>query len=703
MVAAIRFDSFVGRDAELAELRDLLDRHRLVSIIGPGGVGKTRLALQLTDSLVDLSLVTNGVLPAVAATLGVRPDADAVLAALRGSAAVLLLDNCEQVVDDVAALATELLAADPQLRLLVTTQVPLDVPGEVTYPLGGLPAAGLDSPAARLFADRARERDVGFEPDPAVLEICARLDGVPLYLELASRWVSAMSTAEIAAELSEGRFGLLELPHRRLAPRHRALRAMLEHSHRLLDEDERVAFRRLAVLPGGFGVELAAALCGDGASPGEALRMVSRLLAKSFIHRVRDGRFRMIESIRLFGLERLDEAGEAAAARRRAVTGLAGLCTQIWDTVFHSRALRTQLDAERENLTAAVDWARADPRLVLLATGLVTAWSYIGWYDRSTALLQDLKAEDPDQRSMIAFLLAVLELDAFDHDAAAAHCREALALLRPGQLVRRIKAIITLANATYPKDPDRALSLMAAAAELASTIGNPLDEAGCMLSHAVMLIKAGAYPQARDLLESILPLARANPSHVRLYHGVVENLGDLRLRLGDVDGAEAAYREIIGGSAADRQSIRYAVAALAVIAGRRGRHLRALRLAAAGGAVPGRPIDPAMAALRAQAVAAARAATEPAAASEAEREGAALTTAQTVALALEPEPPPVELSERELEIAGLWADGLTRGEVAARLFVSPRTVDAHLDRVRTKLGLARRRQIVEALARRAAG
>jgi DNA-binding CsgD family transcriptional regulator len=131
--------------------------------------------------------------------------------------------------------------------------------------------------------------------------------------------------------------------------------------------------------------------------------------------------------------------------------------------------------------------------------------------------------------------------------------------------------------------------------------------------------------------------------------------------------------------------------------------VRALRLAAAGGAMPGRPIDPAMAARLAEAVATARGATEPEAASEAERQGAALTTAQTVALALAEEPAPVELSDRELEIAGLWADGLTRGEVAARLFISPRTVDAHLDRVRTKLGLARRRQIVEALARRTAG
>jgi predicted ATPase/DNA-binding CsgD family transcriptional regulator/tetratricopeptide (TPR) repeat protein len=316
--------TFVGRSAELAAIQAAFESARLVTLVGPGGVGKTRLAVASAGSFscggafVDLVPVRDAfVAEAVAAALGVserpqQPLEDAIADRLGRDQVLLVLDNCEHLLDAVAAFVDRLLSRCPGTRALVTGRERLGVPGERVVPVEPLP---LSSDAVRLFRDRATAADPAFAVDAGeAAEICARLDGLPLAIELAAARSAALGPGGLLAALDDnlrllagGRGG---------DQRHRSLRAVLGWSHDLLEEDERTLFRRLAVFTGGFDLDAVAAVTSGGRA--EVADVLGRLAGKSLVAHQRDaGRWRLLETVRAFAAERLDDSGERHALQER--------------------------------------------------------------------------------------------------------------------------------------------------------------------------------------------------------------------------------------------------------------------------------------------------------------------------------------------------------------------------------------------------
>ncbi|WP_235996001.1 BTAD domain-containing putative transcriptional regulator [Nonomuraea montanisoli] len=394
--------SFVGRAEELRQVGACLREARLVTLVGAGGAGKTRLALEAvgpTDGdvcLVQLAPLTAGgdVAKAVLAALGVRdpllsgperPNGDPaarLVAALAGRDLLLVLDNCEHVVEAAAELADALLAACPALRVLATSREALGITGERVVPVAplSLPPPGaadlLGSAAVRLFADRAAAVRPGFTVDSgnaaAVAGVCRALDGLPLAIELAAARLRTMSLDDLAARLDD-RFRLLAKGSRTALPRHQTLRGVVAWSWDLLDEDEQRLARRMAVFAGGATPEAAERVCGV---PEEAL---FALADKSLVEVV-DGRYRMLQTIRAFCAERLAEAGEVAPVRAAHAAYYLELALTADRHVRRAEQLPwlARLDEESGDLDAAVRWAaetgHAELGLRLLAAAACYWW-----------------------------------------------------------------------------------------------------------------------------------------------------------------------------------------------------------------------------------------------------------------------------------------------------------------------------------------
>jgi predicted ATPase/DNA-binding SARP family transcriptional activator len=444
-----------GRAEAVRDARARLAAGRLVTLTGPGGVGKTRLALAVAADLpgevavVELAGVDRAgpgrgrVAAAVAAALGVHDgpaDLDARLgAALRDRELVLVLDNCEQVVDEVAALVQRLVGAAPRLRVLTTSREPIGVPGEVLceVPPLDVPAPGAerpaDSPAVALFAARAAAAAPGFVLDagtaPVVAELCRRLDGLPLALELAAGRVRALGVRGVLDRLDD-RFRLLAGGPRGLPERQRTLRAVIDWSWRLLDAEERAVLRRLAVHPEGADLAAAEAVCADGSLPADrVLDVLARLVDRSLVVSRVDGpapRFRLLESVAAYGLERLAEAGEADAVRARHAGHFTALAERTAPRLHgrDQRAALELLDRESANLRAAVEHlgrpgAPAAPALRLVAA--LTWYRFLrgrlGEAERGLRRVLALPGGPPGPRARAAAWLAALRV--LDGDAPA--------------------------------------------------------------------------------------------------------------------------------------------------------------------------------------------------------------------------------------------------------------------------------------------
>ncbi|MFB9435873.1 AfsR/SARP family transcriptional regulator [Streptomyces showdoensis] len=394
----------VGREEAVTQVTRLLRGTRLVTLTGAGGVGKTRLAVaaaaqeagraergELPDGvwLVEFAGVRGGtaadLAQVVAATLGIRDDAPAALpgtgagaagapspahrlaAALRDRRSLLVLDNCEHVVDAAVELAELLLRTAPGLRVLATSQEPLGLAGEAVFPVEPL---GTDD-AVRLFSERASDRDPAFPRDPAevdpadraaVAEICRRLDGIPLALELAATRVRALGVRELAARLGD-RFRVLNSRQRGAPARQQTLRAVIDWSWELLSAPERIVLRRLAVHSDGCDLAAAEATCaGDGVTCDEVLDLVTRLVDRSLVVVV-DGptgrRYRLLESVAAYATERLHEMADLAAVRDRHLRHYLALAERAEPQLRGpgQRTWLTRLDAEAGNLRAALDEA----------------------------------------------------------------------------------------------------------------------------------------------------------------------------------------------------------------------------------------------------------------------------------------------------------------------------------------------------------
>ena len=469
-----RLPTLYGRDLDLAAIKTLLQQHVVVTVVGAGGIGKTRVAQAVAGLVaaeraaaypdgvwwVDLAPVADAraVPAAVARVLGVvlaseRPHTETIAAVLAAQRLLLVLDNCEHVGDEVAAFVEAVCAAAPDVRVLATSQETLKVADEHVYRLGvlSLPQSrsaeeAMGSGAVELFAARAQAAAPHFVLGPdnidAIVEICRRLDGIPLAIELATARVPLLGVEGLRSRLDE-RFNVLTAGARAVLRRHQTLRATLEWSHGLLTSDEQRVFRRLGVFAGSFTLEAAQCVARDAQTDDWAvLDQLGALVDKSLVLAEGDSvpRYRLLETTRAYALERLAEARETAATLRLHAEALLQRLRALEDDVVHGRRLTVREEAapEIDNLRAALGWAIGAEDGDELAVGLA-AYSMRVWHstyqlheghERCLALAGRVRDELP--RSLVAQYwrtIAGLGLYAPRHDAYQAGTR-AVALYR---------------------------------------------------------------------------------------------------------------------------------------------------------------------------------------------------------------------------------------------------------------------------------
>lgn len=476
--------SFVGRVSELADVAELLATSRLVTLTGTGGCGKTRMAIELarataqrfTDGVVfaDLAPVASAerVAPTVAEAAGVVGDDDPVrslVAALTGTESMLVLDNCEHVIAAASAVVAEILRCCPSVIVVVTSREPLGVEGEHTWrvPSLGIPAAAVetieelyDFDAVRLFAERARQARPTFELSTAnvavVTEICVRLDGIPLAIELVAARLRFLSPERVAAGLDD-RFRLLGGGTSGVS-RQRTLEGSVAWSHDLLDEFDRVALRRLSVFAGGFTLDAAETVIGiDPIEPEQILERIGRLVDRSLV--VFDeatGRYGLQETIRQFASDRLIDADEASTLRDRHAS--------FFEQLFHDDSAGVtsgdessliRAVQEQHNLRAAISWviaggnAERAVRILLAARGVYMAWALIHegrlWTTRVLALPGAAAVPGELRAPLLAAHATTVLFDDGDVAAARRIAEEALALARADapDLVSSVLVILT--------------------------------------------------------------------------------------------------------------------------------------------------------------------------------------------------------------------------------------------------------------------
>ncbi len=413
----IQLTSFVGREEERASVRDLLARHRLVSLLGPGGVGKSRLATQVAGELIDdypdgvwfveLAPITDPSLlvTTISSVLSVRDGSsggvEAIVNEIAAKEVLLILDNCEHLVDDVVELIPRLLAGCPQVRILVTSREALGISGEAVFRVPSLSTADGTGAAEQLFVERASAITsfvLTQESLPWVLQICKRLDGIPFAIELAAARVKVLTPRQIAERLDD-RFRLLTASGRGALPRHQTLRALIDWSYDSLEPTEQQLLRELSVFAGTFGFESVSDVCTSCADEFEALDMLSGLVEKSLVQVLEAGdrrRYRLLESVRQYCREKLSaEELEGVLDRHYShFESMAEAEASKLTGAGQGEAL-VKLEDDHDNLRAALDWTIHRPDLIersrMLAGHLARFWFLRGYFsegrDRFRSLL----------------------------------------------------------------------------------------------------------------------------------------------------------------------------------------------------------------------------------------------------------------------------------------------------------------------------
>ncbi|WP_155770075.1 LuxR family transcriptional regulator [Mycobacterium asiaticum] len=571
----VQLTSFVGRDGEIADLRRMLPAERLVVLTGAGGVGKTRLAIQVAGEaaddfdagvwFIDLAPITDpGLVPAAAAeAVGLsdqpgRSTTDALARFVSDRRMLMVFDNCEHLVDAVAVLVNTLLSGCPNLTLLATSREPIAVPGEVTW---RVPSLSLDDEAVELFVDRARRARPDFSTDQvsAIREICRRLDGMPLAIELAAARVRALSLQEIIGSLND-RFRLLTGGGRIAVRRQQTLRASVDWSHALLTEPERVLFRRLAPFMGGFDLAAARAVAGGNeAERFQLLDLLTLLVDKSLVVADNTGgrtRYRLLETVRQYALEKLGESGEAdtvRASHRDYYTAMAAMLDAPAATGHQLRVEQTA--SELDNLRAAFAWSRetCDIELALgLASSLQPLWLTRGRLREGMSWIDEALAERASaDREVAPAVLARALADAALFDgwlglpARMEQATEALAIARqlddPALLVRALTGCVGTAAAL---NPEHAETYFAEAIELARALGDKWRLSQLLGFRAYAAAMAGgsiaehAAAEGRDLADAIGD--RVASGQCRLY-----GIAGGRTMRGDLEGAEDEVRDVL--------------------------------------------------------------------------------------------------------------------------------------------------------------
>ncbi|SBT52899.1 BTAD domain-containing putative transcriptional regulator [Micromonospora auratinigra] len=610
--------SFVGREEAVAQVAALLGRHRLVTLTGPGGAGKTRLAVESGRTvtgrfpdgvwLVELAPVTDPteVPQAVLAALGRGEQAllarigrggpepaepvDRLVEALAGRTALLLLDNCEHLLDAAAGLAERLLTAGPGLRVLATSREPLGVTGEALRPVDSLalPPAGADPgtasayPAVRLFADRAGAVRADFAVDAAtvgpVVRICRALDGMPLAIELAAARLRALTAAQVDERLHD-RFRLLTGGSRTALPRHQTLRAVVDWSWDLLAEDERALWRRLAVFAGGADLAAAERVCAGAPGPAAGPDVLDRLAAlveKSLVVAVGadEPRYRMLETVRAYGLHRLAEAGEADRVRRAHAAEYLALAEEAEPWLRTGEQLRwlRRLAVDHDNLHAGLRYAVAEgdaPTAVRYAAALGWYWWLSGRRVEGGELaaqvfaLPDLAQRSAPDRLAVAYTMAALNLVSTRNDlpTGMAWLERAAALAIGNESAHPVLRLVGLVVASFraglpPQAPAEIGTLFADPdpwvagtarlfqAHASLNAGHSDESAEADLRAALAHYRAVgdrwgmsfALTSLADLLDRRGEAARATPFHEEALGwfealGVLDDVPEMRLRL----------------------------------------------------------------------------------------------------------------------------------------------------------------------------
>jgi predicted ATPase/class 3 adenylate cyclase/DNA-binding CsgD family transcriptional regulator len=597
----VQLTSFVGRQAEMGSLREALAENRLLTLTGAGGVGKTRLAVHIAAELaghfgggvcyVDLAPITDPELVpgTVARALGLpdqpgRSTMDTLLRFVRGRQMLVVLDNCEHLLDACADLVVALLGGAPGLTVLATSREPIGVAGEVSW---RVPSLSLADEAIELFTDRARLAQPDFtvtDDNAAVVgEICRRLDGVPLAIELATARVRALSLAEILDSLHD-RFRLLTGGARTAVRRQQTLRASVDWSHALLTEPERVLFRRLAVFLGGFDLAAAQAIAGDGeVERFQVLDLLTLLVDKSLVVTEHTGgatRYRLLETVRQYALEKLGEPGEADSVRSRHrdyYTALAALLDAPAGRDYEQRI--EQAETEIDNLRAAFGWSRenADVELALaLASSLQPLWQARGrlregltWFDTALADLDAhhlgvapvVRARALADRAMLGIWVSAA--DSFDQ------AQQALAIARevddPALLARALTACGFIAGYF---DAEAARAYLAEAIGLARALGDRWRLSQILTWQAAAAVVAGDFLAVRAAAEEGRDLANALGDRFD-SRGCRVGLGCAQVFQGDLAGAAAQFAELVAEAKAahdvfvEAQSLAYQGIALA--------------------------------------------------------------------------------------------------------------------------------------------
>jgi predicted ATPase/DNA-binding SARP family transcriptional activator/DNA-binding CsgD family transcriptional regulator len=752
--------SFVGREHEMMEIKRHLAMTRLLTLTGAGGSGKTRLALEVARELVgaypdgvwlaELASLSEGefVAQSVAEAVGVpgqpsRPLTDTLVDALRTKKMVLIFDNCEHLIDDVASLVALLLDSCPRLRILATSREALGAVGEVIWPVSLLSVPDLRRAptveqlegyeAVRLFVDRARQRAPTFalrsENAQAVAQICVQLEGWPLAIELAAARIKMLPPKALLGRL-EDRLKLLTGGPRESSERQRTLRSTIEWSYDLLEEDEKALFGRLSVFSGGATLEAIEAVCDAlGDLSVDAFEGSSSLLEKSLLGQEEgaegEPRLVMLETIREYARKRLGESGKQGVIGQAHAQYYLRLIEQVEPELKASPRQAewlARLEPEHDNMRAALAWSLQEGE-TQTALHLVGALRYF-WFMRG--YLSEGRR----------WLQAALAASAGRSDAAVA------------------KALVGIgAIAQSQGDYQQAEAFLKKGVALHRKFGDTRDLAGALNNLGNVALHQGRYEEATPLYEESLALWREEGEKYGV-EGPLGNLGNLALYRGDYERARLLYEESLelAREVGDKQGVALALGNLGAVAIHQQDYRRAMNLQAEGlalaqelGDMEGVAYGLEMMATAADAqgqvrraarlwgtaevlresigaplpanerpdynrqVTAARSQLEEAAWLEAWAKGQAMTLEEAISYALEKEDTDplttsapgepstgqalVVLSRREEEVAALVAQGMSNNQIAQELYLSEHTVKRHISKILRKLGLASRAEV----------
>ncbi|WPR64512.1 LuxR C-terminal-related transcriptional regulator [Glutamicibacter protophormiae] len=737
--------SFIGRRRELEEAKTLMSAAPLVTLTGPGGVGKTRLAGEITRQahrafrdgarVVELAPLRHGaaVAPVVTAALDIpdqsrRPALERLADYLQDKELLLVLDNCEHVLGEVGLLVDRILAQAPKVRLLATSREPIGLTAEAVFalpPLSVPPAqAGIEQLEAfesvALFLARARNVVPGFALDaesaPVIAQLCAQLDGMPLAIELATTRLRSLSATQLLARIDQ-RFALLTQGDRAALPRQQTLRALIDWSYELCSGTEQLLWRRLSVFPGSFDLEAAEEVCGFGEVPrGEVLDLLDALVAKSIVAVRRDGEslfYYQLVSIREYAQQLLAGEQDIAALRSRHLEHYLRLAQDMvrdWCGPGQARFLHA-VRINRPNYAAAFDWALASPggrgKAARLASLLRYQWVSGNFISEGRALLGRILDAVPQQPTAddasALWVAAWVNLIQGDHDSGARYarqCLQAAGTLRDPALAAHAEHWLAL-HRMFSGDLAGAIEQYQRVAAAHRKHGDTASQLTALFQLGMAQVLDGDPHRALATCQLVVSTAR---EHGELWNRAYAHWISALCywKLGDYEPAAAAATQALQiqrDTFQDGICSALSLEALAWITVSQGKYERASELAHAVASVwseLGTSVD-AFGPHMAQASAESHRTLARALGRRAPRTGM-LSRAQALDCALGIAPaagqsPRNPLTRKEREVAALVAEGLTNRAIAQRLVLSPRTIDGHVERILAKLGFSSRAQV----------